>query len=211
MKPLSGKDTFTIIPMLLRPKSKGYITLRSASPLDHPIITHNYFTHPEDMHVMVEGGSSLLLQWFVRIPGRCNTLSNVSSVITFGRYNVTITCKARACMMIFSFRFIFLLGRLVLSDSFKVFSYFQNLTWIFFFTTPGIKIAIEIAHAPAFRKLGSRLYEVIMPGCYHVKPWTDDYWECLARHSSFTIYHPCGTAKMGPYWDPYAVVDPQLK
>lgn len=77
--------------------------------------------------------------------------------------------------------------------------------------SPGIKIAVKIALAPAFKKLGSSLYEVIMPGCYHVKPWSDDYWECLARHASFTIYHPCGTAKMGPYWDPDAVVDPQLK
>ncbi|XP_018018056.1 glucose dehydrogenase [FAD, quinone] [Hyalella azteca] len=129
LKPLANRDSITILPMLLRPKSRGYITLRSASPQDHPLIFHNYFTHPDDMKVMVEG----------------------------------------------------------------------------------IKLAIEVAHTPAFRRFGTRMYEVIMPGCYHVKPWSDDYWECLARHSSFTIYHPSGTAKMGPYWDPEAVVDPELK
>lgn len=36
-------------------------------------------------------------------------------------------------------------------------------------------------------------------------------WECMIRHYTTTIYHPVGTAKMGPYWDPEAVVDPQLR
>lgn len=40
---------------MLRPKSRGYIKLRSVNPYDHPIIDPKYFTHPEDIHVMVEG------------------------------------------------------------------------------------------------------------------------------------------------------------
>ena len=50
-----------------------------------------------------------------------------------------------------------------------------------------------------------------MPGCRHLALYTDEYWECLARHYTATIYHPVGTCKMGPYWDPGAVVDPELK
>ncbi|KOX67574.1 Glucose dehydrogenase [acceptor], partial [Melipona quadrifasciata] len=38
-----------------------------------------------------------------------------------------------------------------------------------------------------------------------------DYWECVVRHYTLTVYHPVGTCKMGPSTDPEAVVDPQLR
>lgn len=37
------------------------------------------------------------------------------------------------------------------------------------------------------------------------------YWECLVRNLASTVYHPIGTAKMGPATDRYAVVDSRLK
>merc|ERR1719187_2115094 len=106
--------------MLLRPKSRGYITLRSASPFDKPYIIHNYLTDPLDVKTMVEG----------------------------------------------------------------------------------IKIGMALSETRAFQRFGTRLYTRPMPGCEHLSLWTDEYWECLARHYTSTIYHPVGTAKMGPYWDP---------
>ncbi|XP_067122966.1 glucose dehydrogenase [FAD, quinone]-like [Centruroides vittatus] len=54
-KPYAYKETFSIIPILLHPKSRGYIKLRSANPHDHPIIQPNYLSHPEDILVLVEG------------------------------------------------------------------------------------------------------------------------------------------------------------
>ncbi|KAG0711287.1 Glucose dehydrogenase [FAD, quinone] [Chionoecetes opilio] len=128
-EPIAFRDSWSVYPMLLRPQSRGYITLRSPSPFDKPFITHNYLTHPHDVKVMVEG----------------------------------------------------------------------------------IKIGLAITDTLAFRKFGSRFYTRPMPGCEHAPLWTDTYWECLARHYTSTIYHPVGTCKMGPYWDPTAVVDPELK
>ncbi|XP_076054179.1 glucose dehydrogenase [FAD, quinone]-like [Oratosquilla oratoria] len=129
LKPISFRDSWSVFPMLLRPKSKGYIKLRSASPFDHPLIIHNYLTDPLDVKVMVEG----------------------------------------------------------------------------------IKIAMALSETKAMKRFGSRFYDRPMPGCEYTQLWTDEYWECLARHYTSTIYHPVGTCKMGPYWDPGAVVDPELK
>lgn len=50
-----------------------------------------------------------------------------------------------------------------------------------------------------------------IPGCQHLELLSDEYWACKARHYSMTIFHPVGTAKMGPDTDPMAVVDSRLK
>lgn len=48
-------DSFSLDPVLLRPKSRGFIKLRSANPYEHPIIDPCYLTAPEDIHAIVEG------------------------------------------------------------------------------------------------------------------------------------------------------------
>nr|KAF7431587.1 hypothetical protein H0235_004511 [Vespula pensylvanica] len=52
---ITNQDSFTIIPMILRPKSQGYIKLKSKNPLDYPLIYHNYLTNPDDVKVLREG------------------------------------------------------------------------------------------------------------------------------------------------------------
>lgn len=47
------KDAFMIIPLVMRPKSRGRITLNSADPRDHPIIFANYFDAPIDLEILV--------------------------------------------------------------------------------------------------------------------------------------------------------------
>nr|XP_018908531.1 PREDICTED: glucose dehydrogenase [FAD, quinone]-like [Bemisia tabaci] len=46
---------FTIYPLLLRPKSRGQIRLRSSDPFAHPIIEPNYLAEREDADVLVDG------------------------------------------------------------------------------------------------------------------------------------------------------------
>ncbi|XP_060830672.1 glucose dehydrogenase [FAD, quinone]-like [Bombus pascuorum] len=50
-----GRDAWTVLPTLIRPKSRGVIKLRSNNPFDHPLIYPNYFESPEDVATMVEG------------------------------------------------------------------------------------------------------------------------------------------------------------
>jgi choline dehydrogenase len=48
---------FTIATMLLKPQSRGYLTLRSRNPLDAPLIWTNHFSDPDghDLRTIVEG------------------------------------------------------------------------------------------------------------------------------------------------------------
>lgn len=48
------KNTISILPIILRPKSRGSIKLNSSSYKDSPLIDPLYLTHPEDILVMVE-------------------------------------------------------------------------------------------------------------------------------------------------------------
>lgn len=53
-RPYLPYDTFSMYPVLLRPKSRGYVRLRSANPYDPPILDPRYLTHPDDILAMVE-------------------------------------------------------------------------------------------------------------------------------------------------------------
>uniref|UniRef100_A0A0P6GHW9 Glucose dehydrogenase (FAD, quinone) n=1 Tax=Daphnia magna TaxID=35525 RepID=A0A0P6GHW9_9CRUS len=127
--PIAFHDTWSVIPMLLRPRSVGYIRLRSADPYDKPLIFPNYLVDDYDVRVLVEG----------------------------------------------------------------------------------VKIGLALGETAAFKKWGSKFWAKPFPGCEHLPLWKDDYWACFVRHYSATIYHPTGTAKMGPRSDPTAVVDPELR
>ncbi|XP_018326630.1 glucose dehydrogenase [FAD, quinone] [Agrilus planipennis] len=71
-KPLKNADTWTILPLLLRPKSTGWVRLRSRNPKVYPDIIPNYFTHKIDVQTLIEG---------IRIA------LNVSNTRTFQRFN----------------------------------------------------------------------------------------------------------------------------
>lgn len=128
-KELSFTDTYSAVPVLLRPKSRGFIKLRSTHPFVPPVIVPNYLTEPEDAAILVEGA----------------------------------------------------------------------------------KIGLALAQTSALQKFGSRPHDTPYPQCIHLGFFTDEYWECCARHYTTTIYHPCGTCKMGSATDPTAVVDPRLR
>jgi choline dehydrogenase len=126
---VNKKDVFGIFPMILRPKSRGYIKLRTNDPMDYPLLYHNYLTHPDDVRVMREG----------------------------------------------------------------------------------VKAAIAVAETASMKRFGARFHRKPVPGCKSYDMFTDEYWECVVRQYTMTIYHMSATAKMGPKEDPFAVVDHELK
>ncbi|XP_064107282.1 glucose dehydrogenase [FAD, quinone]-like [Macrobrachium nipponense] len=53
--PITGRQSMTIMPYLLRPKSRGTIHLRSKDPFDLPVIDPKYFSSPEDIDTLIRG------------------------------------------------------------------------------------------------------------------------------------------------------------
>lgn len=54
-KPIANQDVYTLMPLLLRPRSRGWVRLRSKNPFEAPIINANYFNHAIDIKTLVEG------------------------------------------------------------------------------------------------------------------------------------------------------------
>ena len=52
--PYSGFPQFTIWPILLKPKSRGWVRLTSAAPLEQPEINPNYLSESNDILVLIE-------------------------------------------------------------------------------------------------------------------------------------------------------------
>lgn len=53
-KPYLAHDAFSLYPVLLRPKSRGFVKLRTTNPYDPPIIDPRYLTHPDDILAVVD-------------------------------------------------------------------------------------------------------------------------------------------------------------
>ena len=70
-RPLANRDTWSVLIMLLRPKSRGRVLLRSSNPYDKPIFHAGYFTHPEDIQVGWGLGRFVLFAKHNRLLCRC--------------------------------------------------------------------------------------------------------------------------------------------
>ncbi|HSF45633.1 MAG TPA: GMC family oxidoreductase N-terminal domain-containing protein [Chitinophagaceae bacterium] len=48
-------DGFSVLSIIIRPKSRGYVTLKDKDPLAAPLIQPNLLSDPEDLNVMLKG------------------------------------------------------------------------------------------------------------------------------------------------------------
>ncbi|XP_044254044.1 glucose dehydrogenase [FAD, quinone]-like [Tribolium madens] len=72
----------------------------------------------------------------------------------------------------------------------------------------GIEFVINLTKTEAFKKINANLLNV--PICTEFTKYSKQYWECMIRQMTQTIYHPCGTTAMGPN-KTTSVVDNNLK
>ncbi|XP_055613211.1 glucose dehydrogenase [FAD, quinone]-like isoform X2 [Uranotaenia lowii] len=75
----------------------------------------------------------------------------------------------------------------------------------------GIRVQQKIMSSPNLTPSEPELVRFDIPGCAAEVYDSDRYWECYIRHMATTLYHPTGTAKMGPDTDREAVVNPRLQ
>ncbi|XP_043257487.1 glucose dehydrogenase [FAD, quinone]-like [Colletes gigas] len=54
-KPIENQDAWSIWPILQNPRSIGKLTLRSADPFEPPKMDPNFFEHPADIEIILEG------------------------------------------------------------------------------------------------------------------------------------------------------------
>ncbi|XP_019756386.2 glucose dehydrogenase [FAD, quinone] [Dendroctonus ponderosae] len=54
-QPLISRPSFSIVPVLLRPKSRGRVYLKDNNSFHWPLIDPNYFSEEDDLETMVEG------------------------------------------------------------------------------------------------------------------------------------------------------------
>jgi len=75
----------------------------------------------------------------------------------------------------------------------------------------GIRLFRELLDTDLFKH--HKIEEIRLPfeECDTLEYNLDDYWTCYGRQLSTTLYHPVGTAKMGPDTDNQAVVDYRLR
>ncbi|XP_076299315.1 glucose dehydrogenase [FAD, quinone]-like [Lasioglossum baleicum] len=123
------RSSYSGVPLLLRPRSRGYIKLRSKNLNEHPIIVPNYFQDPHDLDVLAEGADFMY----------------------------------------------------------------------------------KLSQTPTLKSLNATANPNLIPECIPFEFPSIDYWKCFARFYTMTIYHPCGTCKMGPASDKMAVVDSRLR
>lgn len=128
-KPLTEKDSYSIFPILVRPKSRGTLRLASPNPHDHPLIDPRYFSAKGDLETLIEG----------------------------------------------------------------------------------VKMSVQLGNSSSYDKFTKLFPATPIPGCENYTLYSDDYWGCLIKYTTFTFYHYVGTCKMGNDSDPMAVVDNQLR
>lgn len=75
----------------------------------------------------------------------------------------------------------------------------------------GIRMLQELKGTQTYKEAEAEEIHVKISECDKLEYDSDDYWKCFIRYMSTTLYHPVGTAKMGPDSDLEAVLDSTLK
>ncbi|KPI96023.1 Glucose dehydrogenase [acceptor] [Papilio xuthus] len=125
-----NNSVIVVYDVLLKPKSKGKIMLKSTDPREYPLIYADYFKDPDDLNVLIRNAKKYIL-----------TLENTET----------------------------------------------------------------------FKQFGLKLNWLDIEACRGLDKGSDEFLACIAKEMTFSLYHPVGTAKMGPDGDKTAVVDPELR
>lgn len=74
-----------------------------------------------------------------------------------------------------------------------------------------IRVVQKLVNTTVMRDLGVEFQKIELKQCDEFVEDSDDYWNCAIQYNTRAENHQTGTAKMGPSYDPMAVVSPRLK
>ncbi|XP_067009423.2 glucose dehydrogenase [FAD, quinone] [Anabrus simplex] len=127
--PIAGRDAWSVVPVLLKPRSRGRVSLNNNDPFSPPRLDANYYDDKRDLETLIKG----------------------------------------------------------------------------------IQLAVSLSRTSALQRYNSTLNPRPFVGCEEKPFGSEQYWACAIRQIGSNLHHQVGTCKMGPKWDPEAVVDPELR
>lgn len=75
----------------------------------------------------------------------------------------------------------------------------------------GMRVLRNLSLSRTFAAHEGEYVRMPLPLCDALEDESDEFWECYVRHMTATLYHPVGTARMGPADDSGAVLDERLR
>ncbi|KAL1132096.1 hypothetical protein AAG570_010054 [Ranatra chinensis] len=74
-----------------------------------------------------------------------------------------------------------------------------------------VRFAFDLADTAAMKRRGATFNSAVYSNCAHLKFRTGPHIDCLVANYSITFFHPVGTCRMGPPYNPASVVDSQFR
>ncbi|GAB1864823.1 Glucose dehydrogenase [acceptor] [Camponotus japonicus] len=82
-------QAFGILPCILRPRSRGFIKLKSSDPKEAPTIVPNYFEDPHDLQVLVESMRFLRKMVRTRLMQKVNARLNPNTIPKCSQFDIS--------------------------------------------------------------------------------------------------------------------------
>ncbi|XP_072142528.1 4-pyridoxate dehydrogenase-like [Dermacentor andersoni] len=177
-----GQPGFRAITILNRPRSRGSITLRSTDPYEHPNIDPRILEHPDDVRAAAQ---DTVQREKYKPTDVLQLVLHYHCTATFSDTNK----KKRPNASLTTFGLHIWCAR----------------------SPAGTKIFIDmILSTDAMKSIGAKLWDLTFPPCSDSGPrWSEQYVECLFRHTALPIWHLCCTVAMGSHSE--AVLDERLR
>lgn len=77
-KGVIGHHAFGMVPIAMKPKSRGRVSLRSTNPFQWPKMVANYFDDEDDLNALIKGAKMVILKLIISLSDiRCTSFNSL--------------------------------------------------------------------------------------------------------------------------------------